>query len=54
MHDSGVIHAASSHSAWEAAIVELIRGGMQRGAADNWFKERYWRLTRVPDACFKS
>ena len=26
---------------------------MQRGDADNWLKERYWRLTRVPDPLYQ-
>ena len=53
MQDSGVLQAASSHGAWEAAIVELIRGGMQRDDADNYLKERYWHLTRVLDSLYQ-
>ena len=52
MNDAAVLHAGTSHSAWEGAILHLIASGMEREVADEWLLARHWALTRVPDALY--
>ena len=53
MQDTAVVHAGTSHSAWELAILQLIESGMERDAAEAWLLARHWQLTRVPDALYE-
>ena len=52
MDDAAVLHAGTSHWAWDDAVVHLMSCGLEKDAAESWLLSRHWALTRVPDQLY--
>ena len=52
MDNAAVLHAGSSHWAWDEAVGRLMSSGLEKSAAESWPFARHWTLTRVPDELY--
>ena len=52
MDNAAVLHAGTSHWAWDEAVVRLMSSGLEKSAAESWLLSRHWALTRVADQLY--